>query len=182
MNVSNTYTNLDLKRTEILRDLMGTEAIRVLEERYDNGRVGRITEWFNKNYGGTPSIFRRKAAAGTTAVVFGSFFFLDATRQQRRNLAVWLEAQQAGSAPRPALPDGDYQIWVVDGYTCVMCTDAYQNSRTIYRKIYKHKLDLDHPVLKGTMSCIHSTETRGVPLPDSTLAYLFNLIWVPEDI
>lgn len=182
MNVSNTYANLDRHRAEIMRDVMGTESIRVLEQRYDDGRVGRITDWFRKQCGFSPSVFRRKFAAGTTAIVFGEFYFLDAPRIARKAIAIWLETQFSDGSLRPSLPDGDYQIWYVDGYTCVMCADAYQTTKSVYRKVYKYKVDLDHPLLKGTMSCIHSTDTRGVPLPDSTIAYMLNLIWVPESV
>lgn len=176
-----TYAHFDRQCVAILRDIVGSEPIHVLEERYDNGRMGRVTEWFGRRFGGSPTTFRRKAAAGQTAFVTGSFYFLDATRTARRRLASTLaRTMNNNKGAQVDLPDGDYQIWVVDNYTCVLNADDYQKTKTVYRKIYKHELNLDHPDLVGELACLHSTDTRGVPLPDSTLAYLFNLIWLPD--
>jgi hypothetical protein len=176
--MSNAYANIERNRVEILLAINGSESITNIERRFDNGRVGRITEWFNKQFGCSPTVFRRRVAEGTTAMVDGSFYFLDASRETRRALADWLDAQQSKAKIRKSLPDGDYQIWAVGSHTCVICTDEYQKTKSVYRKIYKHDLDLEHPLLRGTMSCLHSTDCRGVPLPDSTVAYMFNLIWL----
>lgn len=174
-----TYANIERQRKSILKAINSDETIRSIEARFDQGRVGRITDWFVKRFGISPSVFRRKAAAGLTAIVSGNFYFLDAPRDKRQAVAQWLEDNYSGKASK-ALPVGDYQIWRIGDYTCVLCTDSYQKTKTVYRKIYNYDLGLDHPLLKGTMSCIHSTESRGVTLPDSTVAYMFGLIWLGD--
>lgn len=176
-----TYANLNQNRDKILRDIAGKETIFALERRYDNGRSGRITEWFSKQFGCSPSIFRRRLAEGSTAMVSGNFYFLDASRATRYLIADWFEAQGSKDLVRKSLPDGDYQIWLIGDYTCVLCTDGYQKTKSVYRKIYNYDLDLDHPILKKSMACIHGTDTRGVPMPDSTVAYMLKLIWLGDN-
>jgi len=180
MGTQVTYANLDRRRDEILMAINSTDSITSIERRFDNGRVGRISEWFNKQFGLSPTVFRRRTAAGSTAMVSGNFYFLDAPRATRQQIAQWFEEQKSDAVLRSNLPEGDYQIWTIGDYTCVMCTDSYQKTKTVYRKIYNYDLDLDHPLLKGTMACLHSTECRGVTLPDSTVAYMLGLIWLGD--
>lgn len=174
-----TYANIERQRKNILKAINSDETIRSIEARFDQGRVGRITDWFVKRFGVSPSVFRRKASAGLTAIVSGNFYFLDAPHDSRWAVAQWLEDNCSGKASK-VLPDGDYQIWTIGEHTCVMCTDEYQKTKTVYRKIFNYDLGLDHPALKGTIACLHSTECRGVVLPDSTVAYMFGLIWLGE--
>lgn len=173
--VKDIYSNLNLRKAEILIALRDGWKLSDIESRYDHGRSARVSKWLKLCYGRTFAELRKALDDNLTAIAAGDVYYAMASPELINDIAMNLELK-ANPGGVKDMPNGQYHIWLFEDLVCVQCNRHYGSPIGTYKRIYRTRLNTDdYP--QGALA-IRSPANTNIPLMAEDIADVFGLLWV----